>query len=364
MAGASSERMVETPSTQAGVGPLSIMIPMLNEADHIHDLVADIASQDYEGELEVLVADGGSTDGSPELLREAAEAAGIPITILENPERIVSPGLNECIRRATGDFIVRLDCHARYPSDYLRRSVEAALETGAWLVGGRVLPTGRTPIERAVACATDGPFGGAFWKLEGDTTGPVEVDAVSLGIYRVEMFERIGLFDEELVRDQDEELALRIRLAGGRVMYDSRIRCHYVPRGTYSGAFKQYFQYGFWKVPVMLKHRRITSGRSMAPVVFVSSLLALGAAAPWSRTARGLLAAEVAVYAVSGVAFGAISVRARGESPRLLPAVAAVFPTMHVGFGLGFLRGCVEALLVRRPESPSGDSGRAKGQRT
>jgi succinoglycan biosynthesis protein ExoA len=341
MAGASSEQLTDA-------RPLSIMIPMLNEAGHVANLVADLASQDYDGELEVLVADGGSTDGSPELLREAAQAAGIPITVLENPARIVSPGLNECIRRATGDFIVRLDCHARYPSDYLRRSVEAARETGAWLVGGRVLPAGRTPIERAVACATDGPFGGAFWKLEGETAGPVEVDAVSLGLYRAETFERVGLFDEELVRDQDEEFALRIRLAGGRVMYDSRIRCHYVPRGTYSGAFKQYFQYGFWKVPVMLKHRRITSGRSMAPVIFVSSLLALGAAAPWSRMARRVLTAEVATYAVSGIVFGAVSVRARGESPRLLPAVAAVFPTMHVGFGLGFLRGCVDELGRRR----------------
>ena len=98
----------------------------------------------------------------------------------------------------------------------------------------------------------------------------------------------------------------------------------------------------------MLKHRRMHSGRSLAPVVFVASLLALGAVAPWSRTARGLLAAEVATYAASGVAFGALSVRARGESPRLLPAVAAVYPTVHLAFGLGFLRGCVGAVGRRR----------------
>ena len=346
MAGA-SEALVDDSTPGADGRPLSIMVPMLNEAAHVADLVADLASQDYEGELEVLVADGGSTDGSPELLLEAAQRAGITITLLDNPGRIVSPGLNACIRRATGDLIVRLDCHARYPSDYLTRSVEAVGETGAWLVGGRILPAGRTPIERAVACATDGPFGGAHWKLEGETPEPVEVDTVSLGIYRAEAFERAGLFDEELVRDQDEEIALRIRLSGGRVFYDSRIRSHYVPRGSYSGAFKQYYEYGFWKVPVMLKHRRVTSGRSLAPVAFVASLLALGAAAPWSRTARSLLAAEVGAYAASGIAFGALSIRARGESARLLPAVAAVFPTVHVAFGLGFLGGCVRALRRR-----------------
>ncbi len=324
------------------------MIPMLDEADHVANLVADLASQDYDGELEVLVADGGSTDGSPELLLEAAREAGIPITLIDNPGRIVSPGLNACIRQATGDLIVRLDCHGRYPPDYLRRCVEAIRETGAWLAGGRILPTGRTPIERAVACASDGPFGGAHWKREEGTPEPVEVDTVSLGIYKAEAFERAGLFDEELVRDQDEEIALRIRLGGGRVVYDPRIVQYYVPRGSYAGAFRQYYEYGFWKVPAMLKHRHVYSVRSLAPVAFVTSLVALGVAAPWSRTARMLLAAEAAAYSSSAVAFGALSIRARGESPRLLPAVVAVYPTVHFAFGLGFLRGCLRALAMRK----------------
>jgi hypothetical protein len=240
---------------------------------------------------------------------------------------------------------VRLDCHTRYPPDYLTSCVVASRESGAWLVGGEFLPVGRTPMERAVACATDGPFGGAHWKME--TTEPVDVDTVTYGIYRAEAFERAGLFDEELVRDEDEELAMRIWLSGGRVVYDPRIRMYYVPRGSYSAAFRQYYEYGLWKVPVMLKHRRATSGRSLAPVGFVASLLGLGAVAPWSMTARRLLAAEVATYAASGVVFGALSVRARGESSRLLPAVVAVYPTVHVAFGLGFLRGCLDALRRR-----------------
>lgn len=338
LTGASSEGLVD--------GPLSVMIPMLDEADHIANLVADLASQDYEGELEVLVADGGSTDGSPELLLEAARQAGIPITLIDNPGRIVSPGLNACIRRASGELIVRMDCHTRYPPDYLTSCVVASRESGAWLVGGPILPAGRTPIERAVACATDGPFGGAHWKRA--TAEPIDVDTVTYGVYRAEAFERAGLFDEELVRDEDEEIALRIRLGGGRVVYDPRIRQYYVPRGSYSAAFRQYYEYGFWKVPAMLKHRHVYSVRSLAPVGFVASLLALGAIAPWSRRARKLLAAETATYAASSVAFGALSVRERGESPLLLPAVAAVYPTVHLAFGLGFLRGCLQALVLRR----------------
>jgi succinoglycan biosynthesis protein ExoA len=334
--------MMETQSSEADARPLSVMVPMLNEADHVANLVADLVSQDYGGELEVLVADGGSTDGSPELLLEVAGRAGIPIMLLENPGRIVSPGLNACIRRATGDLIVRLDCHTRYPTDYLSSCVAASRESGAWLVGGLFLPVGRTPIERAVACATDGPFGGAHWKRE--TAEPIEVDTVTYGIYRAEAFRRAGLFDEELVRDQDEEIAMRIRLSGGRVVYDPRIRSYYVPRGSFAGAFRQYYEYGFWKVPAMLKHRRVYSVRSLAPVGFVTSLLALGAIAPWSRTARTLLTAEVAAYSASAVAFGAHGIRERGESQRLLPAVAAVYPTVHLAFGLGFLRGCLRAV--------------------
>jgi succinoglycan biosynthesis protein ExoA len=346
MAGASSERQLERSGSTAAGRPLSIIVPMLNEADHVANLVEDLASQDFDGELEVLVADGGSTDGSPQLLLETARRAGIEVTLLENPRRIVSPGLNACIRRATGDLIVRLDCHARYPPDYLSSCVTGARESGAWLVGGQIVANGRTPTERAVACATDGPFGGAHWKPE--TAVPVDVDTVSLGIFRADAFARAGLFDEELVRDQDEELALRFRLHGGRVVYDPRIRLHYVPRGSFSSAFRQYYEYGYWKVPAMLKHRRVYSARSLAPVAFVTSLLGLGALAPWSRAARSLLATEVGVYAACAVVFGALSVRSRGESPRLLPTVAAVYPTVHLGFGLGFLRGCLAAVTRRR----------------
>ena len=141
---------------------------------------------------------------------------------------------------------------------------------------------------------------------------------------------------------------MRFRLHGGRVVYDPRIRGYYVPRGSYSGAFRQYFQYGYWKVPAMLKHRRVYSLRSLAPVAFVGSLIGLGVLAPRSRTARRLLAAEVSTYAAAAVVFGTRSIRERGESTGLLPAVVAVYPTVHLGFGLGFLRGCLQALRRTR----------------
>ena len=132
---------------------VSLVAPMLNEARHVEPLVADLAAQDLEGELEVIVADGGSTDGSRELLSAAAACAGLPLRVVGNPARWASAGLNACIREASGDLIVRIDCHTRYPRDYVRRCVAAVEETGAWNVGGIFRAVGRTPMERAVACA-------------------------------------------------------------------------------------------------------------------------------------------------------------------------------------------------------------------
>lgn len=326
---------------------------MLNEAAHVEQLVADVAAQDYEGDVEVFVADGGSTDGSVERLEDAAARAGLELTVLPNPRRWVSHGLNECIRRASGDLIVRLDCHSRYPSDYLRLCAEAAEETGAWNVGGVYVPHGRTPMERAVACAVDSPFGGVNWTRHADGNGRVEADTVYLGAFRPVAFERAGLYDESLVRNQDDELNLRLRLAGGRIVLDPAIRAHYTPRGSLGRVARQYYEYGLWKVPVMRKHRQVLSARSLAPLVFLGSLGALGAAGAASPAARRLLAAEVALYAGSALAFAAASVRRRGEPAALVPRTASVFPAFHLPYAVGMAHGWVRAARSRSAE-PAG----------
>jgi succinoglycan biosynthesis protein ExoA len=337
--------------TTTTVRRISAIVPMLNEADHVEGLVATLEAQDWQGELEVLVADGGSTDGSVEILTAAAESAGLRLEVLPNPARWVSHGLNACIRAASGDLLVRLDCHSRYPSDYLRRLAAAAEETGAWNVGGLVVPEGRTETERAVACAMDSPFGGIGWTRHGSTDGRIEVDTVTYGAFRPEAFERAGGFDESLVRNQDDELNARLRSAGGRIVLDPQIRTYYVPRGSLRGVFKQYYEYGFWKVPVMRKHRRVLSVRSLAPIGFVGSLAVLAAAAPRSAGARRLLAAEVSLYLVGAVAAAAASAKGRGEPLTLIPRIAGVFPAFHVGYGLGMIAGWARPLRAGGPGS-------------
>jgi succinoglycan biosynthesis protein ExoA len=328
---------------------ISVIVPMLNESAHVEAFVEDLAAQDFEGDVKVLVADGGSTDGSREKLAAAAERAGLDVVILDNPARWASPGLNACLRMADGDLIVRLDCHSRYPSDYLRRSAIASEETGAWAVGGLLEPIGRTATERAVASALESPFGGHNWAPYKGGPAKVDADTVSYGgAIRPEVFERVGTYDESLPVGEVEDLNLRILKAGGRVVYDPTIRPLYVPRSSFTAQAKQYYRYGLWKVAVMVKHRQVVTARSQVPSLFVLSLVLAAAAARRSRLARQALATEVYVYTATAAVAGAVTIRKRREPWSLLPRVVALFPTMHVAYGLGSFHGWARTVRRRR----------------
>jgi succinoglycan biosynthesis protein ExoA len=355
--------------TTAPVRRISIIAPMLNESAYIEPFVSDIAMQDYEGVVEVIVADGGSSDGSVQQLIAAAEQRALDLTVIENNHGWVSHSLNECVRRARGDLVVRLDCHSRYPSDYLRRCAAAAEETDALVVGGVIVAQGQTAVQRAVAAAMDTPFGGiGFYRVfssdasvlrrlgaalglraayAGNEATRVESDTATFGAFRPEAFARAGLFDESLRRNQDDEFNLRVRRAGGRVILDSSIRVFYAPRSSLPGVFRQYYEYGLWKVPVILKHRQAPSPRSLAPVAFVASLAALAPAAVVSTSARRLLSAQLAAYTALAIGFGVTTVRRRREPWRLVPVTIAVFPAFHAGYGLGMLRGWASRLRRR-----------------
>lgn len=323
---------------------ISLVAPVRNEGDNVDHFIADLASQDFHGELEVLVADGNSTDDSANRLQTAARVAGLDLRILPNPAEWVSQGLNACIREARGDLIVRVDCHSRYPADYLRRCAELSEQTGAWNVGGRLVPMGITPTERAVACAMDSPFGGIGWtRAAGNGQGPVDTDTVTFGAFRPEAFAQAGLFDESLVRNQDDEFNLRLRRAGGRIVLDPDITVMYRPRGSIRRVWRQYFEYGFWKVPVMVKHRRVLTLRSMAPPAFVLGTAGLLAGIRYPA-ARRLLLLQWSVYGSAAMVFGIRSLREREEPMELLPRVLAAFPAFHLAYGLGQLVGWLRAL--------------------
>jgi len=324
---------------------LSVVIPCLNEVDHINGCIDDIIMFERPpGGIEIIVVDGESDDGTSEVLESLAEEHP-ELRLISNPLRSTPAALNLGVPAARGKFIARIDVHTRYASDYLVACIDTMRGTLADNVGGPARTEGQGSCQRAIAAAYHHWFsvGGArFHDVEFE--GPV--DTVTYGCWRREVFERFGLFDEEFVRNQDDEHNLRITRGGGVVWQSPKIRSWYRPRSRLSELFRQYFQYGYWKVRVIQKHRIPASWRHLVPGSFVSVLVSLAAVGLIFRPAWWLLVGIVVFYwLVDAVAaMQAASRTDWGLFPLLLP----VFATYHAGYGTGSVFGFVDFILLRR----------------
>lgn len=325
---------------------LSVIAPCRNEREHIVAFCRNVAAMELPSgwSLEVLIADGASDDGTRELLSGWC-AQDARFHMVDNPLRIVSPGLNRCIERSRGEVIVRLDIHSEYASDYLLQCVNTLARTGADNVGGAWHAQGRAPMQKAVAAAFQSPWvaGGA---LSRNLAHEGEVDTVYLGCWPRATFSKVGGFDESLVRNQDDEHNLRLRKSGGRIWQSSTIRSTYFPRGRLGQVFKQYSQYGYWKPFVMKKHGQAAALRHLVPAAFVLSLaiavvLAVTVAA-WP------LALLVAAY-VCLLLLALRGMRAQLE-PGMAMRVVGVIAAYHFGYGWGSLCGWRDVLLARGPQ--------------
>jgi len=325
---------------------ISIIIPCRNEVRHISGFLDSLLAQELDEtwELEILVADGSSDDGTRAVLDTYMERAP-QVRMIDNPGRIVSTGLNAAIRAATGEIIIRMDAHTIYAPDYIRECVRALEESHADNVGGPWVAEGREAMGRAIAAAFRSPFcTGGGKSHRPDYEG--EVDTVYLGCWSREVFDRVGLFDPELVRNQDDEFNFRLKRAGGRIWQSPRIKSSYTPRASVGALFRQYAQYGFWKVAVIRKHRALASWRHAVPVAFVASVLAgivlTGLAAMLgAQTVASILGTTLAggilLYAAACIA-SAIPL-AGTLPPRALLAIPGVIAVYHFAYGLGFLGG-------------------------
>lgn len=326
---------------------VSIIIPCRNEATHIETCVRSVFAQNYDRDLlEVIVADGMSDDGTRKILARLQEQNS-RLQVVDNPGRIVSTGLNAAIRMAQGVIIVRMDAHTEYASDYVRECVSELEQRDASNVGGPARTRAQGLIAQSIAAAYHCRFasGGARFH---DENHEGYVDTVPYGCWRKSTLERIGLFDEALVRNQDDELNLRLTLSGGKIWQSPRIASWYSPRASLRGLFCQYFQYGFWKVAVIRKHRLPASWRHLVPGGFVLTIIALMLTmlvAPWSGSfplgswSFTAWKALIVTYAIATL--GAALVTARKQSWGLLPVLPVVFMIFHCAYGLGFLAGLV-----------------------
>jgi cellulose synthase/poly-beta-1,6-N-acetylglucosamine synthase-like glycosyltransferase len=270
----------------------------------------------------------------------------------------VSTGLNAAIQAARGEIVVRMDVHTVYANDYIRECVRTLRETSADSVGGPwVARRGDGVVSEAITAAFHSPFccgGGKAHNAEYEG----EIDTVYLGCWRRDAFEKAGLFDPELVRNQDDEFHFRLRRRGGRVWQSPRIRSWYTPRSSLRTLYRQYLQYGFWKVAVMRKHRGLAAWRQAMPALLVSSIVAallmitiasLSGATFIAKAFAVLLATEIAIYAAACIIAAIVLPRVVGWRARLLaPAVIAIY---HFAYGLGFLAGMFTHLRTRKPNA-------------
>lgn len=330
---------------------VSVLVPCRNEAQHIGACLESVVATAYPHDrLEVLVLDGRSDDGTREIVARYAEHHPT-IRLLDNPRRIVPTGLNLGIRAARGEVIVRMDAHVIYPPDYLPRLVAALRESGADNVGGVIttLPANDSPVARAIACALAHPFGVGNSYFRVGTTSPRWVDTVAFGCYRRDVFTRIGMFDEELVRNQDDEFNFRLRRAGGRILLVPDVAARYHARATRAELARMFYQYGYYKPLVARKVGRIMTLRQLAPPLFVLALALTAAASPWLGPARTLLGLLAGVYAVAVVASAVRAASAHGW--RCAWSLATVFPVQHLGYGAGFLAGLVRLAWPRHTKT-------------
>lgn len=324
---------------------VSVIVPCRNERDHIEQSLLSVLSQEpVSGGFECIVADGMSTDGTRQILAHLCRTEP-RLLVVDNPGQIVSSGLNAAVRAARGQVIVRMDAHTDYSPDYVRLCVETLERTGADNVGGPWIAVGTGRVSRAIAAAFHSRFAvGGARSHDPEYEGPV--DTVYLGCWHRKALEDAGLFDEELVRNQDDELNLRLTRAGRRIWQSPRIRSRYHPRDSLRALFRQYEQYGYWKVRVIQKHRLPASLRHLVPGAFVLALLVLPVVGLVVRPALWVWAALVGVY--GGAVLSAAILTAARKGWDLLGVLPAVFACYHLAYGTGFVRGVVDFVLLSR----------------
>ncbi len=322
-------------STDREARPLvSVIIPMRNEADWLDRCLGTVLAQDYpSARLEILVVDGMSDDGTYERLCERAVAEP-RLRVLRNPDLIVPTGLNLAIRGARGDIIARVDAHTEIAPDYLRTGVELLARTGADNVGGPMVKLGGGPVGDAIAGAMGSRFGiGSYFQF---AAAEREADTVYMGMWPRKVFETVGLFDAELVRNQDDELSYRIRKAGGRIVVSPAMRSRYQNRQSWRKLARQFFEYGVWKVRVLQKHPRQMNVRHFVPPAFDAAVLLGLLLAPFGPVGPALAAGAISVY-VAVVAAGAWREARAGQRLRFATALALI----HHAWAIGFLTGLV-----------------------
>jgi glycosyltransferase involved in cell wall biosynthesis len=315
---------------------ISIISPIRNEEKYIANCLVSLVNQDYnQKRYEILIIDGMSTDNTRQIVKRYKEKYK-NIRLFNNPNKTVPFALNVGIRQAKGNVIVRVDGHAEIEADYLSQCVNYLHQTNAECVGGCIESINDTYIGKAIALAMSSQFGvgNARFRTNGKEG---YVDCLAFGAYRREVFDRIGCFNEEFVRCQDDEFNYRLRKFGGKIFFTPKIRSYYYSRSNLKKLWRQYFQYGFWKIRVMQLHLSTMQPRQFVPPAFILTLILTGLSVFFSNTLFAIFLFVTGLYLIFSLTAATIICRKNGF--RYMPVLPIVFFILHTSYGLGFLLG-------------------------
>lgn len=307
---------------------ITAVCPVYNEEEYIEN-VLKFFIESKPDDKELILVDGGSTDRTIEIIKKWIERYN-NIRLMHNRNKYVPFALNLAIKNSTGDPIVRLDAHTIYEKNYFEKILETFEKTNADIVGGPMRKIGSTDFQLAVAYATTSLFGIGNSKIHKiDYNG--ESDHVYLGAWRRNLFNEIGFFDERLIRNQDDEFHYRARSFGKRIYLSSEIISYYYPRKTFSGLFKQYFQYGLFKPLVLKKIKSEIKVRHLIPAIFSLYIILLTFLFLYNK----LFLIPLLIYLITDFIFTTYS---RGNIKQQL-GTFVVFPIIHFAYGFGSILG-------------------------
>lgn len=335
---------------------VSIIVPCRNERRYMADCLDSILANDYPASrVEIIVADGMSDDGTREILQEYSKRFD-RIRFLDNPSRTAPAALNVGIGSSKGEIVIRMDAHCHYPRNYISALVGWLERSGADNVGGvwKTLPGSDTSTARAIAfvLAHRLGVGNAHFRIGIDK--PKWVDTVPFGCYRRAVFDRIGLFDEELIRNQDDEFNQRLLKSGGRILLVPDVTIDYFARDSVSKVARMYYQYGYFKPLAARKIGRVGTVRQAVPGAFTLILILSLVLSPWSAWMRIALLACVVGYSLVLLTGSVSALRSNG--PRVALLTLATFPVVHFSYAWGSIRGVLD-FLVRKVPGPGNPHG-------
>lgn len=323
---------------------VSVVIPCRNEYKYIAGLLDSIINQDYPKEkLEIIIADGMSDDGTRDIIKEYSEKYQY-IKLIDNEKKIVPTALNKAIKMSKGEIIIRLDAHSEYPENYFSKLVEVSEKTRADNVGAmwETCPGADTLKAKAIALAMSHPFGvgNATYRTPTTKTEPFEVDTVPFGCYRRSVFEKIGYFDEELVRNQDNEFNERLLNHGGKILLIPTLKIKYFAREDFTKLWKMNYQYALFGPIVDKKLGKRTRIRKYIPSLFVLSLVL-----PWFGLGLNKKMKYISYFSFISYLIVALCVVYKNvrRTNTLLFGVYlfGAFAVAHISYGIGFFKGAI-----------------------